>query len=164
MNSDEHDFLISLEEEIIEDEGFSSVAYIPVKGDVPTIGYGFTKGVKIGDTITRDQADIRLRKEILERLRQISHYLPDFPKYPHEVRREMFSSWYRGSLSGSPKTRGLINEGKFAEASIEFLNNREYKTAIERGRRGIRRRMEETSRAIASLEESYKKGGGVSYA
>jgi lysozyme len=32
-------------------EGYKSVAYIPVKGDVPTIGFGTTKGVKMGDTI-----------------------------------------------------------------------------------------------------------------
>jgi len=32
-------------------EGYKSVAYIPVPGDVPTIGFGTTKGVKMGDTI-----------------------------------------------------------------------------------------------------------------
>lgn len=41
-------------------EGFSAVAYIPVPGDVPTIGYGFTEGVQMGDTITREEADRRL--------------------------------------------------------------------------------------------------------
>lgn len=33
-------------------EGYSDHAYIPVKGDVPTIGFGTTEGVKMGDTIT----------------------------------------------------------------------------------------------------------------
>jgi len=32
-------------------EGYKSVAYIPVPGDVATIGFGTTKGVKMGDTI-----------------------------------------------------------------------------------------------------------------
>lgn len=32
-------------------EGYKSVAYIPVPGDVPTIGFGTTKDVKLGDTI-----------------------------------------------------------------------------------------------------------------
>lgn len=32
-------------------EGYNSVAYIPVPGDVPTIGFGTTKDVKMGDTI-----------------------------------------------------------------------------------------------------------------
>lgn len=41
-------------------EGFSAVAYIPVPGDVPTLGYGFTEGVRMGDTMTREEADRRL--------------------------------------------------------------------------------------------------------
>ena len=30
-------------------EGFSEKAYIPIKGDVPTIGFGSTEGGKMGD-------------------------------------------------------------------------------------------------------------------
>lgn len=33
-------------------EGYTSQAVIPVKGDVPTIGFGTTSGVKMGDKIT----------------------------------------------------------------------------------------------------------------
>jgi lysozyme len=32
-------------------EGFRSTAYIPIPGDVPTIGFGTTDGVKMGDSI-----------------------------------------------------------------------------------------------------------------
>jgi lysozyme len=32
-------------------EGFKPKAYIPIPGDVPTIGFGTTKNVKMGDTI-----------------------------------------------------------------------------------------------------------------
>lgn len=45
-------------------EGFRSKAYIPVPGDVPTIGYGFTHGVKMGDVMTRAEADARLVEEL----------------------------------------------------------------------------------------------------
>lgn len=45
-------------------EGFRSKAYIPVPGDVPTIGYGFTHGVKMGDVMTRAEADARLIEEL----------------------------------------------------------------------------------------------------
>lgn len=45
-------------------EGFSAKAYIPVPGDVPTIGYGFTRGVSIGDTMSREEADHRLINEL----------------------------------------------------------------------------------------------------
>lgn len=46
-------------------EGFRDKAYPdPATGGAPwTIGYGFTKGVKRGDTITRADADARLTQE-----------------------------------------------------------------------------------------------------
>lgn len=44
-------------------EGFKPQAYFDV-GSVPTIGYGFTQGVLMGDTMTEDEAQIRLEKEI----------------------------------------------------------------------------------------------------
>lgn len=47
-------------------EGYSENAYIPVPGDVPTIGFGSTEGVKIGDTITPDRAVERAWRDILE--------------------------------------------------------------------------------------------------
>lgn len=37
-------------------EGYSDQAYIPVKGDVPTIGFGTTAGVRMGDRITPPKA------------------------------------------------------------------------------------------------------------
>ena len=50
---------------VAEFEGFRSDAYLcPAK--VPTLGYGFTKGVKIGDKITREEADTRLLRELDE--------------------------------------------------------------------------------------------------
>jgi lysozyme len=45
-------------------EGFRAKAYIPVPGDRATIGYGFTDGVKIGDRMTREEADARLVEEL----------------------------------------------------------------------------------------------------
>ena len=50
-------------------EGFRDKAYVPVPGDLVTIGSGFTKRedgtpVQMGDTITRKDSDIRLKKEL----------------------------------------------------------------------------------------------------
>lgn len=42
------------------EEGFTSKAVIPVPGDVPTIGFGTTEGVKKGDVITPERALVRL--------------------------------------------------------------------------------------------------------
>ena len=38
-------------------------AYMPTPNDVPTIGYGHTHGVKMGDICTEDQADEWLRQD-----------------------------------------------------------------------------------------------------
>ena len=45
-------------------EGFSDKAYIPVAGDVPTIGFGSTEGVQMGDTITVPKALERLMRDV----------------------------------------------------------------------------------------------------
>lgn len=50
---------------VIDFEGFSSRAYQCPAG-VWTIGYGFTAGVQPGDTITREQAEARLDRELAE--------------------------------------------------------------------------------------------------
>ncbi len=45
-------------------EGYRGEAYTPVKGDVPTIGYGTTDGVKPGDTIEPVQALVRKLQDV----------------------------------------------------------------------------------------------------
>jgi lysozyme len=45
------------------EEGFRDRAYIPVPGDVPTIGFGTTSDVKLGDRISPEQALVRLLKD-----------------------------------------------------------------------------------------------------
>lgn len=47
-------------------EGYSDTAYIPVPGDVPTIGFGTTEGVKLGDTITPEKAVERAYRDIID--------------------------------------------------------------------------------------------------
>lgn len=44
-------------------EGYRSTAYIPVAGDVSTIGWGTTSSVKAGDTIEPTQALVRLVRD-----------------------------------------------------------------------------------------------------
>ena len=52
-------------------EGFTDKAVIPVSEDVPTIGHGSTRWedgrpVKLGDTITRERADVLARHLLRE--------------------------------------------------------------------------------------------------
>lgn len=49
---------------ILAHEGYRDQAYIPVPGDVPTIGFGTTEGVKLGDRTTPVQAMRRALRDI----------------------------------------------------------------------------------------------------
>lgn len=49
---------------IVSLEGYTDRAVIPVKGDVPTIGFGTTQGVKIGDTTTPPKALARAMTDV----------------------------------------------------------------------------------------------------
>lgn len=49
---------------IVLREGYSDNAIIPTKGDVPTVGFGSTTGVKMGDKITPPRAVARAAKEL----------------------------------------------------------------------------------------------------
>jgi lysozyme len=44
-------------------EGFRENAYLDLVG-VPTIGYGFTQGVRLGDHMTPEQGEFRLKAEL----------------------------------------------------------------------------------------------------
>lgn len=44
-------------------EGYREDAYIPVPGDVPTIGFGTTEDVELGDKTTPERALVRLLKD-----------------------------------------------------------------------------------------------------
>ncbi|MDD3885181.1 MAG: lysozyme [Gallionella sp.] len=49
---------------ILMHEGYSGTAYEPVPGDVPTIGFGTTAGVKPGDHITPPRAVARALTDV----------------------------------------------------------------------------------------------------
>jgi len=49
---------------IVLHEGYTDRAVIPVKGDVPTIGFGTTEGVKPGDKTTPPEALARALRDV----------------------------------------------------------------------------------------------------
>lgn len=54
-------------------EGLRLTAYRCPAG-VPTIGYGHTKGVKMGDTITPDIADVYLLEDVQASVKAVNEY------------------------------------------------------------------------------------------
>ena len=135
---------------IKDKEGFKGSAYKPIDTEENyTIGYGnYGADVKEGDTITQQDAEVQLQQNIDERLVQIRQAIPEFDNLPLEARQNLLGSWFRGSLSGSPKTLGLINEGKWQEASDEFLNNDEYRNTTLGG---VKKRMNATANSMRGL-------------
>ena len=142
---------IPLEDAIITrlktEEGIDYVAEKKFGEEFYTIGHGhYGADVKEGQTITAKEADALLRKDLAKRMPKIRSKIKNYDKLSQELQVEIAQSWFRGGIAGSPKTIKLINEGKFQEASEEFLDNNEYRTT---NLRGVKRRMKGLSDTLA---------------
>jgi GH24 family phage-related lysozyme (muramidase) len=112
------------------------------------------KHVIDGGSLTEEQSDKLLKADIDHHVERAKKLMPNFDKYPAEHRAHLLSGVYRGDLSGSPKTLKLINDGKFKEASKEYLNNKEYRESKKLGdKSGIHKRMDEVASHIGKLAE-----------
>lgn len=152
-------------------EGRRSKVYDPNPNDgkpEPTIGVGhyldrtnsrqtFAKVLPEADYDAVYSGKQELTKEQIERLfaEDISKYVdtakklfPKFDSYPLKLRQALVDGCYRGDLLDSPKTRRLINEGKFQEAGDEYTNRRDYREAPSKGMNGIVTRMNKNREAI----------------
>lgn len=74
----------------VASEGFTPVAVIPTKNDVPTIGHGSTRyedgtKVKMGDRITRERARLLARNLMDADARRFAASLPGVTLFPEEV-------------------------------------------------------------------------------
>ena len=65
-------------------EGYRESAYIPVPGDVPTIGFGDTHNVKMGDRTDPIRALIRLSEHTETFQRDLKRCIGDVPMHQHE--------------------------------------------------------------------------------
>lgn len=100
-------------------EGFKPNAYLD-SGGIPTIGFGFTKNVKMGDVITQEAAEARL----LEELRVVSGYVD--ANLIVELTDNQFSAVVSlvynigcGRFATS-KILKLLNLKDYANAALEF--------------------------------------------
>ena len=102
-------------------EGYSDKAYTPVPGDVPTIGFGTTEGVKPGDTITPTQALVRALRDA-EKFEGSLKYCVKVPlhQYEYDAYVSLAYNIGPGAFCGSTLVRKL-NAGQYAEACAEIL-------------------------------------------
>lgn len=111
-------------------EGFTPVAVIPTKGDVPTIGHGSTRyedgsPVRMGDTITPARAEVLARNLNSQAEKQFAASLPgvklhqdEFDLYMDFIGQYGIGTW----RAGSP--RKSLMAGNYAQACNDLLKYR----------------------------------------
>ena len=105
---------------IIMHEGYTDRTVIPVPGDVPTIGFGTTGGVKPGDTITPPKAVARAFEDV-SRFEGAIRQCVTVPLYQHEYDAFVSLSYNigTGAFCSSTLVRKL-NAGDYAGACAEI--------------------------------------------
>jgi lysozyme len=102
-------------------EGFRDHAYIPVAGDVPTIGFGTTENVKMGDKVTVTQA---LNRAMID-VQKFEGAIKSCVKVPlHQYEYDAYTSLAynigSGAFCRSTLVR-LLNQEKYDEACKQIL-------------------------------------------
>lgn len=102
-------------------EGYSDKAIIPIKGDVPTIGFGSTGGVKMGDKTTPVQAlqrtmrDIEVKESAVKKCVKVPLY-----QYEYDAYISLAYNIGTGNFCGSTLVKKL-NTQDYAGACKEIL-------------------------------------------
>lgn len=106
---------------ILAHEGYREQAYIPVPGDVPTIGFGTTEGVKLGDRTTPVQAMRRALRD-LEKFDTALKQCVTVPLHQHEYDAYLSLSYNIGSRAFCSSTLvRKLNTQDYAGACREIL-------------------------------------------
>lgn len=111
-------------------EGFTPVAVIPTKGDVPTIGHGSTRyedgsPVRMGDTITPARAEVLARNLNTQAEKQFAASLPGVKLYQAEfdIYMDFVGQYGIGTWRSSSMRRDLM-AGNYAQACHDLLKYR----------------------------------------
>ncbi len=96
-------------------EGYRSDAYIPVAGDVPTIGFGDTHGVKLGDKTDPIRALIKLSHHTENFQRDLKRCIGDIPMYQYEW--DAIVSWSYNIGTGAACKSTLVKKLKMRDYS-----------------------------------------------
>lgn len=102
-------------------EGYRGEAYIPVPGDVPTLGFGTTEGVKMGDRTTPPKALERALTDVAKFEGALKRCIK-VPLYQHEYDAYIQFAYNVGSgaFCGSTLVKKL-NREDYAGACAELL-------------------------------------------
>jgi lysozyme len=99
-------------------EGYRDNAYIPVAGDVPTIGFGTTQNVRMGDKITVPQA--------------LNRALTDVQKFEGAMKRCVKVPLHQYEYDAYLSLTYNIGEGAFCRSTlVRLLNQQRYDEACK---------------------------------
>jgi lysozyme len=101
-------------------EGYTDRAVQPLPGDKPTIGFGTTEGVKMGDRITPPQALARALSDV-QKFEGALKQCIRVPMHQHEYDAFLSFSYNVGSSAFCNSTMARkLNAGDYAGACAEF--------------------------------------------
>lgn len=101
-------------------EGVSLVAYRDIIG-VPTVCYGETRGVSMGDRYTKQQCEEKLKVAVAEYYSALKPYMTN-PDIPIGVQASLLELAYNVGIGAAGKSTmmKLANQGKYKEACLEL--------------------------------------------
>lgn len=118
---------------IVAHEGYKDEAYIPVAGDVPTIGFGTTEGVKLGDKTTPIKA-LQRAVEDINKFEGALKQCVTVPLYQYEYDAYISLSYNIGASAFCSSTLvKMLNEGQYADACKQILRWDKFKGQPLRG-------------------------------
>jgi len=104
---------------IREFEGCRLEAYLDAVG-IPTIGYGSTEGVKMGDTITQEEAEALLRRDLVRFEECVNEYVDvDLDQNQYDALVCFAYNVGCGAMRTSTLLK-LLNAGDFNGAAAQF--------------------------------------------
>lgn len=106
---------------VVSWEGYTDRAVIPIPGDVPTIGFGTTDGVKLGDRITPPAALARALQDASKFEGALRRCVTvPLHQYEYDAYVSLAYNIGPGAFCGSTLVRKL-NAGDYAGACAEIL-------------------------------------------
>lgn len=146
-------FLNKASEYIKRNEGVRNKLYRDSKG-YWTVGIGHLVTPQEYNTFKNktlsDQEVMDLFNKDLNKKIQLakSHFGAKFDSFSDDLKIAIIDGYFRGDLSGSPRTRDLLRRGNYQAAAKEYLNNKEYKAALASGS-GVAKRMQRNAEIMS---------------
>lgn len=102
-----------------------------------TVGHGFTAGVNVDSSMTKEQSLRRLGDEIMKHVQGLDNLLPNwqktFPLYAATVVANLAYNIGIEKLAKFDTTLSLLNQGKYAMAGINLRKTAWFKQVKSRG-------------------------------